>query len=111
MPCRPWLRPSLDQRGEWRLQVGQSHCCTGPKCLHDRHALHKTAISLPVCSSGADAAAAGPRPPLVIVPTGAADLYADLFDSEGGGGSTLLKTQVAEVRLETGAGGKWGVKE
>jgi hypothetical protein len=47
----------------------------------------------------------------VIVPTGAADLYADLFDSEGGGGSTLLKTQVAEVRLETGAGGKWGVKE
>lgn len=37
-------------------------------------------------------------PPLVTVAPGAADLYADLFDAEGGGGGTLLKTQLAEVR-------------
>ncbi|KAL4860144.1 hypothetical protein ACK3TF_000347 [Chlorella vulgaris] len=51
----------------------------------------------PAGGAVAVAAAAGPRPPLVTVPAGAADLYADLFDSEGGGGSTLLKTQVAEL--------------
>ncbi len=37
-----------------------------------------------------------PEPPLVKVADGAADLYADLFSTDGAG-DTLLKTQVAEV--------------
>jgi hypothetical protein len=48
------------------------------------------------------AASAGvaPEPPLVKIADGAADLYADLFDSSGdGSGGLLLKTQVAEVNL------------
>ncbi|KAL4424924.1 hypothetical protein ABPG77_009653 [Micractinium sp. CCAP 211/92] len=66
----------------------------------------KTAAhSLPAPNSAAVAPAAtaaatglgGPEPPLVTVPPGAADLYADLFGSGDDGAGTLLKTQVAEL--------------
>lgn len=54
------------------------------------------AIAAPAATAAA-IAPAGPEPPLVTVPPGAADLYSDLFGNGNDGAGTLLKTQVAEV--------------